>query len=173
MTSLYREGLFSGFRFFSQARTTDDVRFFRDDVDRPCLIRWEIHPLLRGDATRGKRWPSTTSLTLGFFPPSPIYVRVCECLIMTEKRRGNASLPLVSAVNPPCLTEAASARIGDREMAVSREYHETRASRIMNFGEEGGKQAYSISPDQLRMYSDTSLCNFVSVSLTAPLFVSS
>jgi hypothetical protein len=44
-----------------------------------------------------------------------------------EKRRGNASLPLMSVVNPPrCLTEAASARIRDREMAVSREYQQAK-----------------------------------------------
>ncbi len=86
----------------------------------PCLIRWEIHPLLRRRCHPWEEMAVDDDVldARGFiFSLIYVYTCVCECLIMTEKRRGNASLPLMSVVNPPpsCLTEAASARIRDRE----------------------------------------------------------
>ena len=92
-------------------------------------MRWEIYPTLvliqSGDAKRPweeqgiagqEEYKKKTSLTLfGLLCRSVgrsvrvSTTRVCECLIMTEKRRGNASLPLMSVVNffPPPTPKAA------------------------------------------------------------------
>ena len=147
--SYYDEGLFSGFRFFSENEDHSRRREIFPwwcTVDRPWF--WydgkSIRPYAEmppvGRDGRRRPWRSVP-----FF-----FLSTCTCVWMFDND-GEASWECLTTSHVrrkspshflPCLSEAASARIRDRETALSRrEYdHQARASyHVMYFIYSGGR----------------------------------
>lgn len=102
MVCPHREGLFGGFRFSSEHGPQKRREILAWCGDGSVLNTMGNPSAYNQTPPRGKGWP--TSLMPFYFYYYYIfsfYMRVCECLIMTEKRRGNASLPLMSVVKSP------------------------------------------------------------------------